>query len=691
MALPSTLASALESENPDALESAWLDHLANRPDDIDSFARAAELAEASQPSSARVLLELLDDALQEQELWEARLALIQAAGKRYLKAGRIHEEVQKSLRGMYANRAADLDAVLPAVGLDRGRDETPKLWDKVERLRNLLIYEVGTVVAMKDQGVGRVVEVNLALQTLKVDFERQAGVAVGFRAAGKILELIPDGHVLARKLEAPETLRALAPSDLLRSVLESYSRPLSGAEIRQVVDGLITKEQWGGWWAAARRHSQVIASGGPRSTYHWAETSGHAEDHLWFEFEAADVPGQLDLLRRASNQDPLLRERMVAALDERLLTLRETDPPAAFEIWAALERQPGGSSWQPAELLQALDDPSRFLDALGQRPLRERAYAILRDAHPDWSAIFESRFFRETDPRTLGVLAEGLLAAGKTELDRVFDRVLSQWQRSPDALVYLAERAQDDEEFRQWGGWRLLKRILSAVGDAAFDSQRHRLVALCDSGGTVPRLLSLLTESEAVEADAALERATSLLDYQSRPLREALHLRFPHLREPSAHPLYATRTSIAAKREELRQLLEEELPANRKAIEEARALGDLRENFEYKSARQRHEYLSARATSLSRDLERVQELDPDQVDAGEVRVGTRVRFGEAASERTLTILGPWESAPERQVISFESELGQRLLGKRVGDRIEVDGDILAVAAIEVFDPTDLEP
>src|SRR5687767_15311827 len=103
-----------------------------------------------------------------------------------------------------------------------------------------------------------------------------------------------------------------------------------------------------------------------------------------------------------------------------------------------------------------------------------------------------------------------------------------------------------------------------------------------------------------------------------------------------------------------------EIPANRKAIEEARAMGDLRENFEYKSARQRHEYLNARAASLNAELQRVRPLDTAGMETSEVRIGTRVRLTGPGGERTLTILGPWESKPEEDVISYESDLAKEL-------------------------------
>src|SRR4029078_12662794 len=121
-------------------------------------------------------------------------------------------------------------------------------------------------------------------------------------------------------------------------------------------------------------------------------------------------------------------------------------------------------------------------------------------------------------------------------------------------------------------------------------------------------------------------------------------LRFQALRkETGPPPIYALIGSVEAKRAELQQILSVEIPANRKAIEEARAMGDLRENFEYKSARQRHEYLNARAASLNSDLSRSRPIETAGMDTSEVRIGSRVTLGQGSRERIITLLGPWES------------------------------------------------
>ncbi|HYK41897.1 MAG TPA: GreA/GreB family elongation factor, partial [Thermoanaerobaculia bacterium] len=128
-----------------------------------------------------------------------------------------------------------------------------------------------------------------------------------------------------------------------------------------------------------------------------------------------------------------------------------------------------------------------------------------------------------------------------------------------------------------------------------------------------------------------------------------------------------------------------DLPANAEAMRTAKEHGDLRENFEYQSARQKHEYLSARIATLADELSRTRALDPARIDTAEVRVGTRVvlREIEGGAERVAVILGPWDSRPEENVYSYQSEFAEGLLGRRPGDRVTLSGvpaEIVSISA-----------
>jgi transcription elongation GreA/GreB family factor len=687
MAISRDIQGHLEKRDFDAVETDWLAHLGQDPTDLDYFVGVARaLTGSGEEERARFLLEMLDEQLRAGR-WETRRKLLQRAGSLLLPPEALHPAIVATLKELYGGRST-FTALAQAVGLHRAPHDIPKTWEKVERLIGLLAFDVGSVVAMEGKGVGRVVEANLGLESFKVDFERNRGLMVGFKAAPKLLRPLPPGHVLRRKLEEPAALAALAPPELLQVVLQSYDRPLTAGEIRDILAGVVSEAQWTSWWGAARKHPQVLAAGGgARQTYTWAESSGDAQESIWKAFARAEPRRKVELLKREGARHETLRERMAADLARVAGEAAERDPGLAFEIWFALERAggaPPGVAWEPDALL-ASRDLGRLFAGIEDRLLRERAYAMVRERRDDWPAVFRDTLARETDPRALDVLADGLVQGAPRELERYLDGLLAQPHRNPAAFTWLAERAAVDEALRARNPLRLLQQILGAATRDEFAPFRLRLLALAESGGTVPRLLAHLSADQAAQADDAVHRASALEPFQREQLANALQLRFQSLRRETGPPaLYATPPAIEAKRAELHQIMTQEVPANRKAIAEARAMGDLRENFEYKSARQRHEYLNARAAALNSELARVRPIDTAGMDTSEVRIGTRVVLANGSARRTLTILGPWESKPEEDVISYESDLAKALLGKAVGAELAIAGESWRVAAIEPY-------
>ncbi len=143
---------------------------------------------------------------------------------------------------------------------------------------------------------------------------------------------------------------------------------------------------------------------------------------------------------------------------------------------------------------------------------------------------------------------------------------------------------------------------------------------------------------------------------------------------------------MEARREELRRLLEEEIPRTLKGINSAAAEGDLRENFEYHMLRDRQELQSARAAKIQEELAVVRILEPGAADNSAINIGTIVHFEDLDGVRVepLTILGAWDADLERRIFANGSDLAQRLLGRRVGDEAEIEEGTVTIARIEAW-------
>jgi transcription elongation GreA/GreB family factor len=130
--------------------------------------------------------------------------------------------------------------------------------------------------------------------------------------------------------------------------------------------------------------------------------------------------------------------------------------------------------------------------------------------------------------------------------------------------------------------------------------------------------------------------------------------------------------SLERRKAEYEDLVNNRIPQNVKDIAVARSYGDLRENFEYKAAKQMQAVLNKFRTDLERDLNNAQGTDFSGADASSVNIGTVVTLeGADGKEITYTILGAWDSDPDTNLVSYLSDIGQALIGEKPGATVEI--------------------
>ena len=134
-----------------------------------------------------------------------------------------------------------------------------------------------------------------------------------------------------------------------------------------------------------------------------------------------------------------------------------------------------------------------------------------------------------------------------------------------------------------------------------------------------------------------------------------------------------TKSGYEQLKKELERLEREERPKIIKAIEEARAHGDLSENAEYHAAKERQGQVEARIQYLHGVLGRAEVIDPATQRSDRVVFGVKVRLEnlDSGEEVVYQIVGPDESDIKNGRISVTSPLGRALIGKEEGDEVEV--------------------
>ena len=125
--------------------------------------------------------------------------------------------------------------------------------------------------------------------------------------------------------------------------------------------------------------------------------------------------------------------------------------------------------------------------------------------------------------------------------------------------------------------------------------------------------------------------------------------------------------------EELKKLKFEDRPAIVAAIEEARSHGDLSENAEYQTAREKQSFIEGRIQDLEAALSLAQVIDPKTLSGDTVLFGATVDVSDTDTDQkqTYQIVGQYEANLEKGLISHISPLAKALIGKAKGDIVEV--------------------
>ena len=675
----------IQQKKFDDLEALWMDQLDRDPSDVETFLNTAKaLRKAEQRTQSDTLLGLLGDALKERKLWPQRLQVLKEIGRLSKHPATLRPQIEEALR----KSLGDHKNFPRAFQFANFGDPQSNPVERAEKIETWLNYDEGECFFMAGRGAGCVTELNPELGICRLDFEKDKRVSVPLGAAAKFLVPLPQGHVLREKFAQPDKLKEEAkksPSEFFARILQSFGRPMVMAEVRDAVIGIVPEEKWSSWWTNARKNPQIVTSGsGAKATYSYAGSSSDAQAVIRRDFDRADVKTKLELARKHSARSQELADAFSSALASEAARVARTDAATAWQILATLESLPGNYE-SPIDPNALLSGPmaSRTIAGIPDKALRERALAVVREIHPDWPKVYGEAFFLDQEPRILTSIMTALEEAGQNDIrDRLVDETLRYPRRHPHAFYWYVKRLNEDETLADRANYTLLFQILDALTHDEFSGVRARLKDLFEKGGLAVRIVMREdNEEQARKLVDTLDRYGALEEYRRDVLKAAAHMKYPTLREPQQEPVYATADSLEKKRAELHHLKNVEIPANSKALQAAREMGDLRENFEYKAARQRAEYLSARVGELASEISRVRVLEPAQIDASVVRVGTKVELSNGDVRREVVILGPWESDPEHGVYSNQSEVANKLMGHATGDIVTFMGNDYQIESI----------
>lgn len=558
----------------------------------------------------------------------------------------------------------------------------------------------------KSWGSGKVADWDLFGGKVTIDFEKEPKRVMGLKLALEKTEPIAADDFRAHKIDQNEELTALAQSDPAAVViltLKSHDGSMKPDQIdRQLCGSVVPEEGYKKWWDRAKkalRETRKVVVPSKRNEPLVLRNSDLSPLALLLQDfeEARDLRVKASVLEELRKDAGLLKEdeevraRLLAGIEESARKGIKLHLGAVLDLLAGrdelFETMKGVDLPDSALRIQdvlAAGSPLKLAGELaGLSAVRQRRiFESFPDAYgEEWSGNILTVFDRVG---TRGVAEISKMFADRKESKTLLAHIrkaLSRHALGPDALAWICRERK--KAAADAFGHEVGSAILSVVEQDSTDGGPRRSL----------RLQNLLLEDRELVAD--LLDGVELNEVRNFARKLLSSPAFPELDRKSlmarvikAHPdtqelltgeatnqqetLVVSWESLERRKKEYEELVNKRIPQNVKDIAVARSYGDLRENFEYKAAKQMQAVLNRRRIDMEKDLNNAQGTDFSEADSATVNIGTVVVLdGEQGKEIEYTVLGAWDSDPDTNLVSYLSDIGQALIGEKVGGEVEV--------------------
>jgi transcription elongation GreA/GreB family factor len=589
-----------------------------------------------------------------------------------------------------------------------------------QHLEPLILLAQGGYCMSRSWGFGKITTVDTVFARFTIDFHGKTGHTMDLSFAAETLKPISADHVLARKasdLGALRQMAALNHLDLIKLVLQSNGGRATLDQVQQMLVPDVITEDWKKWWEVAKRemkkdgHFVVPTKKTDPIIYQSQEVS--LQERTLTDLRAAKglklrIAVAADALKSISDlKDPkATATEIISALNADINSHLRNQTALALEAMFVRDdlRTAAGLAPQEGEhtpLTIWMQSPrlAQFMEQVSAAKHR-RALLTFQMANPDRWAESLLAILNNVSAKLCGECATLLIQGGKLqEFKEAVTRLISQHSASSELLLWLGKERSDT--FADILGPEVFRAMLTAMERDQFNEKRSNKLRdfILDDQELLVELIGSADIDVIKDLTRSLQLSPSFDDMDKRSLLARIVKSYPAMQAlisgeqtKQDNTLQVSWASLERRKHEYEELVKRKIPANSKDIAIARSYGDLRENHEYKAAKEMQKVIMRRKSELESQLLRARGTDFANVRTDVASLGSKVTVTDLATSNTeaYSIFGAWDSEPDLGVISYLSPIAKALLGHKVGDEVECELDNakrrMRIERIEVAPP-----
>ena len=705
----------VNAKNLTAIKEIWTKLVQEIPSEIDFFQLVRrKIAKTMGEIKTTTLMQELYEWYKDNQKWEIAIDILKQNLNIDPKDIWARKEIVDCYRGKYAEHSQLEDYIRQSNLSASYRD----VFEAINDFEKHIAFDTGSFVFHKNWGVGKIISIgkssSLEKDILKINFGKKVGEHdMSLKMAVSALKPLSKKHIWVLKAtRKPEVLKAKVKEDVewtLKTIIKSFDNSCDFKRIKaELVPSILTTSEWTSWNTKAKKilESNPIFGVNPNdiNSFVVRDHKLTAEEKLSLEFKAQkQFFSRVDILMRyfnnelTDNSSDIFAEmysyftsslKSISHVDEKILS--------SFLVVRTLSKKDSMFDFQCSETFESLykriEDPRAMYDLLKDTKntsLKAEFIECVRML-PNWADEFIRLFPIVLDLKMLEVL----IAEGHTEdVQKLVVTSFENFRDVRETVLFFFKECQTKEWFKN-SGVTYEKQLITLINIIELSFREiNSHVNTTENKKIQKNAASLLFDTNAIYNhmfsgdESTVKKIYTIVDdisdldpsykaqMRSKILEKYPDFKFQISEEKTSNSavkgMIVTKAKLDEKKAILKDLQEVQIPANAKDVSDAREKGDLKENQEYKSAREKQHMLGLEVSRLQGELNRAVVFDPTTLTTAMVSFATVVTLSDntTGAEETYTILGPWESDPDRGIISYMSPFGSNLMDKKVGDKL----------------------
>ena len=689
----------------------WAKLLEYTPEDFEFFCHfLKKFNKTMTPDKEVQLMEALYQSCKKEGKWDQAIGILKQIVELDPKNADARTEIIFCYRQKYSSHS-QLEEFIAVSNLSQTWKNLP---DAINDFEKHISFDAGNFVFHKTWGIGKIAE--LKGENIIIDFITKKNHSMSIKMAVNALTILDKEHIRVIKCTHKKSeLRKKIKEDIswtLKTIIQSLNNEADLKLVKlELVPSILTPGEWTAWSTEAKKVLKTDPQFGPI-----AEKEGFYEvrqNPISYEEKALDrfKSESLFFHKLKTVEEFLTEETAVDSeyLPEMLGYFRSFLKPVScadekvISSYIFLKKLAAQHSHLDdksisitfTELFRMITDlESTFGKILDTEIKREFLDAVKEDSDiPEWADIFCSLF-----PSYLSsYIPDTLVKNGFTDkVKAVFKTILDEYKDKnfKEAYVWLIKNGDNYACYKDMkpAEKKILTQMLHLLDITFRDINGKRNL---NTSRKINRQIQLYLfkenrlenfmlragEKEAQNMYTLLAGVDSLDPNMKLDIQKKLRKKYPDIKFAGDKAIevvskdnsltLVTAAGMAKKQKELKYILDVEIPKNSAEIGAAIQLGDLSENYEYKSGKEKQEMLNITVAKLQEEINNAQVFNPENLKLDKISFGTKVTLLNLNSkkEETYTILGPWESSPEDNIISYIAPFSAELLGAEKNEEI----------------------